>query len=189
MLGTLIPVSRPASCPPPNRKMSSKWQAIEAIGACVAAVATFINVVFFRRYLKLTRGIHEAAIDQAEGQSQPVIVVACQRALPQDDKEWLQETIPTPIEGDTVRLTNIGNGPAFNLKWSYELEHGVLRGHSAYLPPSEDFVLGIPLQRGVGEKIVECEYDSRSGTRYVSTTRLRDTYVVASSIRKVGQNT
>jgi hypothetical protein len=67
--------------------MSSKWQQIEAIGACVAALATLINVLFFIYYLKLTRGIHKAAIDQAEGQSRPVIVVACQHSLPQDDKE------------------------------------------------------------------------------------------------------
>jgi hypothetical protein len=53
--------------------MFINWQAIEAIGVCVAAFAAATNAAFFVYYLKLTRGIHQAAVDQAEGQSKPVI--------------------------------------------------------------------------------------------------------------------
>lgn len=174
--------------------MSVNWQAAEALAVWLAAVAAIVNVAFFLRYLRLMRGIAQATVEQAraaaeqaEGQSKPVVAVACRGTLPEDESEWLEESVPAEIEGERIQLINVGSGPALNLGWSYERERGVFKGERAYLQPGERYALPLPVERGINERRIQCEYVSARGVSYISTTTLRDRYVVGSSVRVVGR--
>jgi hypothetical protein len=163
------------------------WQAIEAFGVWATFCGAVVNVLLFRRYLRLTRGIQRAALDQAEGQSRPVIVVACKTTLPDDTREWLNDTIPTEIEGITPRLLNVGTGPAFDLRWKYERKTGPISGQTSYLAVGERFVFPFTPVVENDEMALTCEYKSRGDVIYISTTMLRGSYVISSRNQEKSQ--
>lgn len=157
------------------------WNAVEAVGVWAAAGAAVFNVLYFIRFLKLTRA-------QVEALSKPVILMAATRTLPADDVDWLDEVIPTELEleeGDP-RLINVGNGPALNLNWSYErIPDRVIRGKCAYLEPGKKFAFQFRVEIGGGKKGVKCEYESVAGAKYRSTTTLDDHKIVESKIEVI----
>jgi hypothetical protein len=111
-------------------------------------------------------------------------VVACKTTLPEDTKEWLNETIPAEIEGLTPRLLNVGTGPAFDLRWKYERKTGPIAGQSSYLAVGERFVFPFTPVVEHDEVALTCQYRSRGDIEYISTTMLRGSYVVSSKNEK-----
>jgi hypothetical protein len=160
------------------------WQAIEACGVWATFLGALANIFLFRYYLKLTRGIQDAAVEQAEGQSRPVIVIACKPTLPADELEWLNEVIPAEMEGMTPRLLNVGTGPAFDLRWKYQRTAGPIAGNCSYLAVGDRFEFPFTVEAGCGERTLTCEYGSRGGIQYILTTTIRDSYVVRSENQK-----
>lgn len=173
----------------------TNWPAVEAVGVCIAALAALINAAFFVYYLRLTRGIHRAAVEQAraaaeqiEALCKPVVVMASTTTLPVDLADWLYDVISAELEEGYPKLVNVGNGPALNLKWSYErVPDRVVRGECASLRPERKFTFQFPVERGGGEKKVECEYESAAGIRYRSTTTLDARKIVRSKIEVIGR--
>jgi len=157
--------------------MPINWQAVEAVGVWVASISAAVNILFFLHYLGIMR-------DQAEGLSRPVIVVVSSRTLPNDTALWLEDVIPTELAEGGPRLKNVGNGPALHLRWSYERHNATFRGECDYLGPGEEFIFPFPAELGLGEKKIQCVYESVGRVRYNSTTTLRDRVVATSLIER-----
>ncbi len=114
--------------------------------------------------------------------------MASTTTLPVDPAGWLYDVISAELEEGYPKLVNVGNGPALNLKWSYErVPDRVVRGECASLRPGRKFTFRLPVECGAGEKKVECECESAAGIRYRSTTTLDDRKMIRSKIEVIGR--
>jgi hypothetical protein len=132
----------------------ANWPAVEAVGVCIAALAALINAAFFVYYLRLTRGIHRAAVEQARASQKST------DAFVSSERAWvIAELVPIctrfggnwyrPVAGGhaalseeeildgyhlnhLLRLTNMGRTPAHIL--SYELGYSCLGEGVTSLP-------------------------------------------------------
>jgi len=112
-------------------------------------VVSFVTVIFLIKYVRATKGIQKAAVEQcratnelvtaaneqtkvslelveaaneqSEGLAKPVIVVEATR-VNSSEEALLSGGLFSEI-GDGVRLTNIGTGPALSLEWSAAGRH------------------------------------------------------------------
>jgi hypothetical protein len=164
--------------------MEVNWQIVGVVGIWVVAVVGAVNLWCFWRYLATARDQAKAAFRQAEGLLKPVVVVASTTTFPVDTPVPVTEEIPAEIYGDFVRLINIGNGPALDLRWSYQRVHGSVHGKCAYLAPACEFVIKIPVEVGTGEKSIHVDYKSFDNVAYISDTVLRDRMIEKSSVRE-----
>jgi F0F1-type ATP synthase membrane subunit c/vacuolar-type H+-ATPase subunit K len=169
------------------------WQAVEAVGvwiAALAAVGAFVAAgLALRSSVSQARSASaqaEAASRQVEALSRPFVAIACSSTMPTDLIEWMTDVIPTEIAEGNATLVNAGVGPALNLTWSYErAPDRVIRGSCAFLKAGGVFRFDFPVELGVGPKQIICEYSSANGVRYRSIITLNGRMVVKCDVEVV----
>ncbi|MGH9365814.1 MAG: hypothetical protein ACRD1B_11210 [Thermoanaerobaculia bacterium] len=156
--------------------MSEPWW----IGPAISFLTLVVLLFTLRRlaaYVRETKGLKLASIEQVEALQKPCLVV-----------ETLPESNPAQVEkladeqGRTaprIQLRNVGTGVALKIEYEIETEGKKLHGRScSYLEPGTTHSTEIPRWR-LGEKaLVTIDYDSMSETSYrtVTTIKGRDTF-------------
>jgi hypothetical protein len=135
------------------------------------------------KYVQLTQQIARASVVQAEAANKPILTLRRDDTpIPQADtdaviariQEQLQTGFGTYI-GPVLEVTNIGNGPALHVKWTIN-RFTRTSGFIPYICPAQ----WVSLQMATKVKMpaipasyeVEFQYESISGTRYVSRTAI-----------------
>lgn len=145
--------------------VTSFWDS-QAAANCIAAVSLLVSVVtlvFLVSYVRATRRIASASLEQVEASFRPAIAV---------------ESGPGGISASPL-LKNIGKGPAMEIEWS--IPNSVFKGKISFLEPtiarSLQLAEGGPkaltnaAMKGDQDKAsIECTYRSISGKWYRSSS-------------------
>ena len=122
------------------------------------------NLVAVSVYVCLTRKIKNAAIEQTEGLSRPVVTAAFERNVP---------SVRGPSK---LRLRNVGNGPALAVSWKLlddPRQHSEAPcGEFAYIEAHGAEERAFDYSSSPMKYVVECLFEGASGSKYRSRTEL-----------------
>ena len=138
-----------------------------------------------------TRKLRKSAQEQNEIMQKPCLVPVTKRrgqaSIEQDilkDRQYPNERVLDPDVPGDVQLRNIGNGPAFNVRYEAQLQkqNGCLTGALPYIPKegTESIFLGASISNARGNVKLKLSYESLSGRSYESEMSIKEWDAVVS---------
>lgn len=143
--------------------------AVQAIAGVVIVLLTASLVGATVWYVRLTHKIARASIEQSEAQQKPCLIL---RATRRDDMDAiLDPPMAAVVEDGTLRLMNIGNGPAIHVEFDFRrIQQNRLVSSRGMIPNLDrgaqwDTPLATGLLTAENPRLI-VTYGSLSGTQY-----------------------
>jgi|KBSSwiStaDraftv2_1062776.scaffolds.fasta_scaffold451737_2 hypothetical protein len=169
--------------------------AVQAISAVVVVLLTLALTAATFKYVRLTKTIAQASTTQAEAVHKPVLTLKRSDETTPPDVAVVTERVREAMDGrlgvnigPTLEITNIGTGPALQVRWTLH-RFAQTGGFIPYVGVGESISLQTASKVKMGAVPttyeLECNYESISGQKYVSRTRVENsTKVVSFDVRE-----
>ncbi len=163
--------------------------AIQAIAAVAVGLLTLALVGATFWYVRLTRKIAESSVAQAEAMHKPVVTFQRDDAVSARSVDLLDDVHRTKSTSPLI-LINIGTGPALKVSWRIrrEPDDKPISGFTSYIEAGKAVSTHLSGHLGALRTDMhielECDYESVSGTKYVSATHLENMKITSFDTRK-----
>ncbi len=165
------------------------WEHINDSAPAIQAIATLalLGVTFL--YVRHTGRIAKSSAEQAEAMHKPVVTFQRDDAVSSGIEDLLDDVHRTKSTSPLI-LINIGTGPALKVSWRIRRRppDEPINGFTSYIEAGKAVSTDLAGHLGVlGDVIdieLECDYESVSGTKYVSATHLENMKITSFNTRK-----